>query len=820
MAFPIPDHLPRRATAQDVSSRILSKIDAATNKTLNAALATSWVTELDETITSTKTRLHERIQKDLPDFQRQLAASRSIEERLRSLTTSVETLNNSVSNPELGLIPNVMRTLAAHSELAQEATNARVRHEALSHLLSCRVSLQRLDSLIKEGQLSAAVGTCREVEELFQSNPAYMDESRVMVDMKRKFHAAQARNDEQISDAYLRSVDIPENSPSNLQLIIRSPVQVRQSTASIDLPSILSSLSSTSLSNHLAILRRDLSAQFIDIITKRPATLTTSEDTLNCNFELSTSDDPITRLENLSNFHHFLSSHLLSHLPSSQAATFRGSLGKSTTTCILNNLLLPSLPSSYDLLPTFLVLAQKAIVFEEEILVGLLRVDTNDRPLKTWIEGVSGHYERQRRMQILHRSREIIVALTDKSDTFLVEIEVEVAPAASSSVIPIQDEDMGPTEDDAWGFDNDVEVKSDSITIGTVEQEFSPVKDDAWGFDDDMEAETDETIDETGWGFDEDVAADPEPESKVMNGDTEPHKDTAEAWGLDGNEEVPPEEENAWDDPWDDPGTGSAPDPGTESRPPPAPSIHSPKVATGLQKAANKGKKKHLNGSSSSPSPVLPSPQPEKSSPSSHNPPLQNEDGNPPPHPATKRPSELVARVALKETYAVSERAKVIIHLAEDILTEGSHLASSTIFSAFPQSTTPLGTTLLLTAPAVLDLYRALYPVKFSKELRSAEAGMMYANDCAYLASEVNRMKGGSTLVVEERLQECAGSLKVLSDSWYHDAITSEQKTLDAILTAGAQGFTYTGDQDRYDECESAMTEILRAVRRLASSFK
>jgi hypothetical protein len=54
MAFPIPDHLPRRAIPQDISSKILSKVGDATNKNLNAALAETWLEELDETIQNTK----------------------------------------------------------------------------------------------------------------------------------------------------------------------------------------------------------------------------------------------------------------------------------------------------------------------------------------------------------------------------------------------------------------------------------------------------------------------------------------------------------------------------------------------------------------------------------------------------------------------------------------------------------------------------------------------------------------------------------------------------------------------------------------------
>lgn len=51
MAFPVPSHLPRK---QDVSSKILNKIGEATNGTLNAALAKTWLDELDETIRQTK----------------------------------------------------------------------------------------------------------------------------------------------------------------------------------------------------------------------------------------------------------------------------------------------------------------------------------------------------------------------------------------------------------------------------------------------------------------------------------------------------------------------------------------------------------------------------------------------------------------------------------------------------------------------------------------------------------------------------------------------------------------------------------------------
>ncbi|KAG6895807.1 hypothetical protein C0992_012359 [Termitomyces sp. T32_za158] len=864
MAFPIPAHLPRRATPQDVSSQILSKIDAATNKTLNAALASSWLSELDETITLTKARLHERVQKDLPIFRRQLAAAKDVQERFQTLSADVDTLSNSVSDPETGLIPSLVRTLTEHAQLAEQAADARVEHEALSHLLACRTSLNSLDNLVKDGKLSEAVVLCKEADTLFQATPKYLEEAHVMVNLKRKFRAAQARNDEQLSEAYSRCVVISQHEvePCAYDLTIHASVQVRQTNATIQLPSVLTSLSSNSLSNHLTTVRRDLSSRFIDILSKQPVTIAVlsevSKHSLSLNPATSNDENLVTRLENLSTFFNFLSSHLLSDLPASQAVPFIRSLCKSTTNSILDNLLLPSIPPSFDLLPPFLDLARQAVNFENSIVIELLGNDPSDRPLKTWVDGVSGHYERQRRMQILNRSREIIVTWEDSSDTFLVE--VEVPPMAEPSVVPIQDdawgfnddeskrnqgivdtsiEEVNVAQDEAWGFDDTMDSKPNPLVADTSKEEISPVKDDAWGFDDDVaDVGTDETVDESGWGLDDNIPPEPELKPVSSNGiveeaplpkainDVEQEPDPSEAWGWNENEDVLLTEDSAWDDPWAEPPGSSIPNPPADSRPPPAPSITSPKVASGLEKAVNKGKKKHLNGDSSIPTPVIVSLEPSASTPplnepSSNSSPYPS-NGHPPSRSATKQVSKLNMRLLPKETYAASARSKLIMRLVEDVLAEGTHLASSSIFptSLSVETPTAVGTTILLTAPAVLELHCALYPIKFSKTLRNPEAAMRYANDCAFLAREIERVQKSSTALVSDRLGECADCLKVLSESWYHDVITKEQETVVKTLTGGAQGFTYTGEQDRYDECESAMTQVLQEVRRFASRLK
>ena len=56
MAFPLPTHLPRKKDARDVSTQVLTKISETPSKALNAQLASSWVSELENTIKLTKVR--------------------------------------------------------------------------------------------------------------------------------------------------------------------------------------------------------------------------------------------------------------------------------------------------------------------------------------------------------------------------------------------------------------------------------------------------------------------------------------------------------------------------------------------------------------------------------------------------------------------------------------------------------------------------------------------------------------------------------------------------------------------------------------------
>lgn len=789
MAFPIPAHLPRRASPQDISSQILSKIDAATNKSLTSTLATSWLTELDDAIQSSKERIHKRVQADLPEFKRQLELSKSIQTRLLSLTSNVDALSEGVSNPQTGIVPTLIRDLGRHAELAQESLDASVKYEAISHLQRCLVGLKSLESFIEAGKLPDAVQAQVDMDSWFEQAPVPLNQTDVMLDAKRKLRAAKARTEEQLNDAYSRSVVI---SPH--ELIIYSSVQVRRSETVLSLPSILSSLTSESVSNHLTVLRRDLTTYFIDHVLKGQVSILTSSGVVEHKLSHMSSSPSeaiyTTRLENLSAILTFLSVHFFPNLPPQQQTQFTRSLCKPITTSLLNNLLIPVLPSSFDLLPPFLELVERAAVFEERFVVGMLGNDANDRPVKAWADGACGHYERQRRKQILDSSRTNIISSESSTDRFLVDVEVLSVTSPENFREVTQDE----SKDDAWGFDDDV----NSGTGSSFE----------------MEAD--------GWGFDDEVIPGFEPEPKTeepspsLNDD---HKDEpSSAWGWDDNQNIEPleeTEETAWDDPW-----GDEPSSVTQSNFPPAPSVASPKVATRLEKAANKGKKR-LNEISPIDSPEISIPLSSKQSPNllSHAPrPVV-------PNMHTPSLGKQQSKGTILESYSVSGRMKRVIRLVEDVLNEGKQFAAAKIVPP-SESTSAPGSVIFQSASSILDLHMALYPVKFSKELTFPERGVQFSNDCLYLSGEVERLRNAAAVglgvpaLVLERLSECTKRYKLLADSWFYDVIERQRQTVDDLLVEGAHGFIDTGDQDRYDECENAISQVLQEIRRLAQRLK
>ncbi|KAI0792011.1 hypothetical protein C8Q75DRAFT_714752 [Abortiporus biennis] len=759
MAFPIPSHLPRRHES-DVSTRLLSQMSDTTSKELTYDLAASWVVQLDEAIQQTKQQIHDRIYADLPAFDQQLASAKSIQERLYSLTTNVDKLDETISDPESGLVPTLIMRLSQHASLAQETIYSDVHHKTFSHLAQCRHDLEALSSLADTGRLSDAMRACHQFEDLLSHSPPPLERSVVMTDMKRCYRAVKNKAQEQLTDATSRSIVV-----SSSEIVITPLVQVRQSDAILPLSDILASLSTQSLTSHLNALRRDITLHYIDYLLKQPASVTVEASAsalgsslarLTIHLAPPNNEDRASCIENISTLLNFLNDHLFHHLPS--GTNFPLSLCKPLTTAVLNNVLAPSLPSSLGLLPPFLDLVRKAVTFEEEFIDRLLGDKSPEKEIKLWADGVAAHYERRRRIDLLETARSIILKETNDSDSFRAEVIIESVVEKEStngvssdiaSPVPIPE-----VEETAWGFD----------------EEGGAVANDEWGFEDDVLPDSEkETV--------------PEPEAESAAED--------DPWGWNEDEDgIPgdPEEtdSSAWDDPWGDTENITAPS--------------APKAASKLEKLSGKGK---VNSGVALMSPIptaAPPPTPAMPPPNSSSPALN------------KQPP------SIQESYLVSGRTKELLFLVEDVLHEGLDLISSGVL---PTENGPVGIVLNQTAGLILDLYRALFPVSFSAQLsQSAKQSIRFSNDCSWLSSEVERIAlGDVSALAKAKLKECGDKLKVLSESWFADTVDNQCEKINEILDS-AEGFTGTTEQDRYDECEDSVNETLQHIRRTSQQLK
>ena len=598
--------------------------------------------------------------------------------------------------------------------------------------------------------------------------------------------------EEQLTDAYTRSlvlshqelrVQLSVQGRWPLQLMpLNSPpfvISVRDSTAMLSLSAVLSSLSATSLSNHLAVLRRDINAYYIGCLLTQPISLTetplTDSDSpvmlhisqaLSFLPSTSVDEDLSRRLKNLASFLDFLDTRLFSALPPSHAAGFKKSLCKPITTALLQQFLVSLLPSPLVALPPYLRLVKQATELEEKYIVGMLGQDPRDREIQAWSDAVSSHYERKRRAQILEDARRMILHQDDG-----VQIRVEVV----SPNVP-------PTPPPTSALANQ--------SSGSESEAAGDVSDDAWGLEGEESGDTDDMVsaaeDEDAWGFD-DAPTEPKPTEPESPPDSAPPRDTfagAEpavddsAWGWDdGAEDSNPattspqasSSENGAD--WDDDPWG---EPSSPSPPPSGPAPPAPKPATRLEKLASKAKAKATPPHS----PLSVTDPPIAAA--RHTPPTTTGPSVPvkgttttdaPPSSKAREPPPKSVFQAV-ETYAISGRARQLADIVDGILREGEEFASTTIFDSNASSTLQQsrGMVISQTAPAVLDLFRALYPIKFSERPTEPKC-ILFANDCIYARGRVLSAARRCTIDAKDRLLETADSLGAIGTRWYEQCV-------------------------------------------------
>ena len=641
-------------------------------------------------------------------------------------------------------------------------------HASLSHLSECKTQLEQVQHLVESGDLPAAVPASSKLSQLLGTTPPPLGEATVTSDMRvrsfvarharvsdppqSKFRVLTNRLEELLNNGYTQGVVVSSTdviirpfvlgwSQGFVQATVDSDIishVVPNSEKPIPLSAVLSSLSSSSLSAHMASLRRDITTHYIDHTLDHPTSLSFSQEPDQFGSFIhrlqrlpSSTNHDTTPLSNLSRTLEFMNDKLFPCLPQSQRESFPRSLAKPLTTSIMTRLLIPSLPSKLDALPTFLELTRTSVDFETKYIVALLKGDTFDRDIRNWVDNVCAHYERGRRQRILDDVRETILASVSRpKDTFHAEL-VTVINVTRPSVEPAP---VAPVATDNRNLNDDRISRTDSSGSGIDAG-------DAWGFDDEVE-EPEET-----------------PVSKPDSLE-EPEPDPNEAWGWNDEEqpetstqdsaeitpEEPTEQDQVWDDdPWADDSVANEvtlPD-----HPPVTSSTTSPPQLAPAALASSSRQQPLSNGH-------------------------QSTNGHVNGHRPPSGPSQN-ANTLNKEPYSVSVLIRRIAQVVEDALHEGKALTSSGIFSK--SSTSTPGTLIMQTGSLALDLYRALHPVVAASRLSQPAGCMQFSNDCYYLSEEVAHMlKHEQGLPsVQERLEECKDDLKVLADSRFNQAIVS-----------------------------------------------
>lgn len=741
----------------DVSSQILSKLDSATWQTLNSSVASSWCEELDECINQAKRRIHDRIRSDIAAFDAQLSSAKSAQERLSTLSHGIHSLNRSVFDPESGAASSTLETLKQHHALAQASLNADVLHASLQHLAKCKAQLDLAQTTADAGDLPAAVRACSELQRVLAASPGPLAEANVIGDMKRVSQVIDNRVSELLE--YACSVGLVVNEQ---YISVRPSVLVSDSATPLPLSSVLSSLSPSALTARLASLRRDLTSYYVDRVLRSSTSVTTTTEDDSSDFivhkiQYLTSNDSITRDISLNTLSHVLD--------------------------FLDEKVFPHLPSPQK--ESFPRTLAKPVT--SSVMTNLLIPS-----LPSTLEGLPAFLQLTRKA-VDFESKYVVGLLGSDSmdreiktwaDNLCAHYErarrVHILGATRNVIL----ERAARTGDT---FVAEIHVSPEGVppiqtTVANQQSvvECSPSSEDAWNLDDNQSfgmSHSGSAVDEQSWGFDDAIE---QPERTGVASESKPEvkadPDPGDAWGWNDDEplEEPMGEEtgtnSSHDGLWDDDPWGDNESP---TRPPAVPAVvdvlQSHRVAGGSTNGSSKASRGLSHGR--------------------------------------------------KERYLVSTLTTEIMRTVENCLEEGKALATSRIF---PQlSALSPGNLIMHSTSLVLELYCGLYPVVATSRLSDAALHMQFSNDCYYLSEELDRvlLKAEAPSDVQRKLQEGRAELIVLADSWFYDAIDKQVMTLCNTL-ASAGGFTGTSDEDRYDECEAAVTAVLQNIKRLARAWK
>ncbi|KAG9087157.1 hypothetical protein FRC06_002703, partial [Ceratobasidium sp. 370] len=520
MAFVVPQHLPRSTQNVGYGSTtshaepVLRKLAEATRESLTSAEAGKWVDELQKSIDETKARVQQRVQRDLPAFERHLASAKQIKSGLEEITFTADDLTDRVQSPQSGLLPTLLTTLAAHSTLAQRTSDAKILETAVAYIARCRDEFKALSTLVEDGHLPAAVRKADEAQSLIQSAPRPLERSALMGDLSRLARVLGDRVQEQLGDAYSRAIAVT-TFPTGVTVVVLPHTTIRDSSGVVTLNELFTSLKPQSLQEHLATLRKDILTRAIEPILVKPSRLAISphDSTLTIDHTPAPTASPTASfqhahdaLSHTAELVTFIHDTLFPSLPSQ--STFAAQLAGPLAQALITHVLRPAIPRSGSLkeVPDFLRVVAHASKVEE----ALNKMGLRGSDVKEWAQGAPGHYERRRREDLVQQVRSVILERDN------------AAVAVKRPIVREETKDANGEGEDPWAF-NESEPKpappgvpviaaptprnlhqpASEATLRVVDQpprlitppSTSPLElpeVDGWGFDDDEPVHTSE----------------------------------------------------------------------------------------------------------------------------------------------------------------------------------------------------------------------------------------------------------------------------------------------------------------------------------------
>ncbi|KAK8844568.1 hypothetical protein IAR55_006415 [Kwoniella newhampshirensis] len=783
---------------------------------------------LEQAVESNKSRSHELLMSNFPSISSHIQLGTSLRTDLSEVQSRLSALEKEVdpSDPLTSFLPSLLSLLNRHYSAASNQIAARNHAASLKALAKYAERLRTLEEAIWAGRsaddwvLNAMKG---EKGFELEGGGEALQGTRVMAAIESKEALLRSMIVDQLTEGFHTAISLatPIEKGHGTTLSIQPQVTLQKPRTSR--PTYLSSPANASpypvtdiyaalsrlslLEEPLRNLRSRILRDIVDpLVTSKWRAECTSMDGLSLmRLEAVSAQSPFEVLDGVSAFLDYVSETVFPSSSSLVAGreSFLHDISSGAFQAVLDHLIVPSMPTSLSIVPSWLEVLTKAVEVEKPLRPGIGVIE----PFFTSKAGPM--WAQQRRFAVADDTRKVILSgwggweadEKERSVETVVLVEVEV------------DDDNGDEkmEDDGafgWGLDA-AQAKEDQATdqqtLVEGDADVTMQEDDGWGFDgsttagpskptspiqSEQQAQPAAEFEEDGWDLDPVV-----PSTEPTRPPSPPKlvKPAREAKRL--GKKVAKARHTDDDDPWGSATDSNRDSPGSSVLESENGYVDKPAPISQPDSEASKVEPDEGWGWDDDP---RPDPQPPRGQPES----------------SAKRPKRTELREerrTIKETSLVSKACESLLDLARGILSEINELHSSghTSPSFDPSLTAPV---LNQALSEVFTLYRAILPTHFAKQLEDVPSLAMQAyNDTLHLASELASISSDT----EDDCQR----LRALGENIFETQLDYQRRSIMEVLDE-LNGFEGTGDEKTFRQCERGLQGLVHNLESLSRVTK